>query len=236
MKLLLAISLMAVQLSSFGLSQEDSKIYQQLEKKLKGQRDTIRRTVKRKGDKTIELEAFISTELDLELAKSILTDFSGYNAWALRDINKKPDGGQYMLQLLSMLPAPEQNDILILRYKLDVPLFNMTGHQTFKMNATEKDGTMELSAKANPQKDSVIDWAQGVAKIFPAPGLRNRVWVYAIGTMRFHPWLMYEALPDRLLNRLVSNRIKTFLDNLLEEQDKKALSLGPPSRPLAAEK
>ncbi|MEZ4749939.1 MAG: hypothetical protein R3B54_04740 [Bdellovibrionota bacterium] len=218
-----------------ALSPEDTKIFQRLEKELKGQHDIIRRTVTRKGDKTIELEGFISTELNLELAKPILVNFSKYQAWALRDINKKPDGGEYMLKLLSALPLESEPEVLELRYLLDVPLFSSVGVQPFRMSSEQKDGYLELRAEAVTSKKSLIDSAIGTAKIFPVAGERNRIWVYTLGRMRLHPWLMYEALPDQLLNRLVANRIKTFLDNLLEEQDKRAL---PPPNPrhLSADK
>ncbi|MCB0403979.1 MAG: hypothetical protein KDD51_04285 [Bdellovibrionales bacterium] len=222
-------------LSAWGLSAEDALIFKRLEKELKGQHDIIRRTVSRKGNKTIELEGYISTELNLELARPVLTSFEKYQNWALRDINKKADGGEYMLKLLSVLPLPSDASILQLRYFLDVPLFSSVGMQTFKMSSIQKEGYLELKAEAVTTKKSLIDWAIGTAKIFPAPGERHRVWVYTLGRMRLHPWLMYEALPDRLLNRLVANRIKTFLDNLLEEQDKRALP-SPAVRHLSADK
>ncbi|MCB0417260.1 MAG: hypothetical protein H6617_09380 [Bdellovibrionaceae bacterium] len=235
MKFVLCTLSLVLSLTSVALSPEDSAIFSRLEKQLKGQHDVIRRTVTRKGDKTIELEGFISTELNLELAKPLLTNFARYQSWALRDINKKPDGGEYMLKLLSVLPLPSDDNVLQLRYLLDVPLFSSIGVQPFRMSSAQKDGYLELKAEAVTSKKSLIDWAVGTAKIFPAPGERHRVWVYTLGRMRLHPWLMYEALPDRLLNRLVANRIKTFLDNLLEEQDKRAQP-GPIPRHLSADK
>lgn len=178
-------------------------------------------SVKRIGNLTISLEIAASSEGDFSTAQKIYQDFSQYRNWVLRDINKRPDGGAYYLQLKDLTQSLEKPEVLIGNFVFDLPMFKREMVRQFQMKSETNKNSLLITAQSLTSPESMIGSGEGFLKVFPSPVKKHSLWYYLKGTIQLRNWLLYEALPDKILARESKERVQQLLDNYLFEEDRR---------------
>ncbi len=193
------------------------QVKKEMAARLAGQGDLVRRDLKRAGNRTIELDIYLSTEMNLPLAKKVLEDFPHYRDWALKHFNTLPTGGDYRFRVNDLTPVPGKADQLGLQYSLNIPLFTRRGQQLFRLALKPAKEHVVLSAYSVPKTDAYVEKAYAHAVFFQQPA--NRAWIYIKASLTVHSWLLYQALPEALIERMIGDRIERLSENLLDAQD-----------------
>jgi len=200
---------------------DDAEILAKLRTKLKGRDEHIERSIKRIGNRTLELEVLISSDGTYPLASQIFGAWQHYSNWALKNINKRPSGGEYFLLVRGMKVAPKDKSILALDLFVDLPIYRKPLEREFRIKTAEEKGVMTLTVESVLNEHSLLGAAKGFLKVFPAEGKPNRVWIYLNAKATLKNWLVYEALPEKLLTRESGERIQTVMENYLEEEHRR---------------
>lgn len=182
--------------------------------------DFVDRSLKRVGDQTVELEVFIVGEGDITIAHQVFSDFPRYGSWAIRNINRKPSGGNYMLQIRKLDPDPKDRSVLTADLAFELPLFSKEFKRAFRLSSTKNGRGFTLTGEAIHGETAIVGNADGFMKVFPAENKQGRLWIYVKGRAKIKNWLVYEALPDKLLARESAERIRLVMDNYLTEEDR----------------
>jgi hypothetical protein len=192
-----------------------------LQKTLEGQGDIIKRYVRRLGEKTIEMQSFLSIEGNLGQASKILPDFPRIPAWALANINTSPSGRNYYFKITGA--TPEGKDLITFDFTLDLPLYKHRGARKFRFQSETAGEGLLVSAEAVPEPESVISSTNARLYVFRAGASEpGRVWLAIIARMVIRPWLLYEALPERLIASESTERLETVIANYQAEEDKRS--------------
>lgn len=199
----------------------DAEVYRAVQNVLKGQQgDLIRKKVVKKGNKTVEFELFVSQDGEIKLAPTILGDLGAFPRWATKDINKKPGGGSYFLQILGMTVDHAESHILHFDSELALPVYHKEIKRDFRITPLQKGDTFTLTAEALPNDKSPVATMQGFLRVYPAEGAPNRLWFYLKGQIVFKNWLIYEALPEAVMNTEAGERVQTLLEDYLGEEER----------------
>lgn len=198
----------------------DAEVYNRVRDKLKGQGDYVKRDIHKAGNKTIEFETFISLEGDIKLAPEIIGNIADYGKWALNGVNKKPSGGHYFLQFRSLEEKPPHSKILRADVVIVLPIFEKELQRDFKLETSQNGDVLTLSGEALPNENSPIATAEGFVRIYPAEGMSGRVWIYVKGRAQLRSWILYEAIPERLMFGETGERIMIMLENYLVEEER----------------
>ena len=190
--------------------------------------DYIEHSVKRMGNKRINLEAFFSAEADWNQAKKISEQIENYPKWVLPRINQRGDGEKFFIQFASISPDKKNKDILDINVYLDLPALKIPINRLFKFesisNSDKNVFTIKITAIAS--EDSPVKDLSGYAHVFRNPRNPNQVWGYLDVTVVLTHWLVYESLPERLLNREVGERLRILMENYQNYENTKVLSNG----------
>jgi hypothetical protein len=204
----------------------DAKILELLKAKLGNQTEATFRNIRRIGERTIELENFIAGEMDPKLAPPILSDFAHWKDWILPGINDRPSGGKYIAQLKGLdYVSPEA---MMVTFNFDLPLFRGDRTAKFKVTAVREAGVFTLSGETT-QSEGTFARARTVMKVFPSPN-PGYSWIYVNGKAQLKSWMLYEALPEKLLQREAGDRIRILLENYLKEETARRAGARPAKR------
>jgi hypothetical protein len=206
-----------------------------LKARLKGRGDVIERTVERIGDKTLKLESVVSLEADFERLKPIASDVASYHEWLLNKINDKPDGGVYPVRLTKLDPLATDPYGVLMEMKLHFPLIKKTLQRTMRFVPETKAQSLVLDADMPDKDDTMLSSGRAKLHFFPAEGEAGRVWVYIEGKIKIKNWLLYEALPTRILKREAGERFQQVIDNYQAEEIRRIKSSQIPTRKTAAQ-
>ncbi len=198
----------------------DDKMYQEVKKIIGNNPDVFRRSVRRLGNRTIEMQTLLSTDGSFKYVSRILSDIKSIPDWALENINVPPPGSDYNFKILGATLDPQDPSVLGFSFRLDVPVFKYQGSRKFKLKADKRKDVFILSGEALPTTDSVVESVRTTMRVYPSEKSSNRVWIAAYGTVVLRSWLLYEAMPDRMVGRESSSRIQKLLDNYLRREDK----------------
>ena len=198
----------------------DEEVLAKLRPVLRGHDEYLHRKLKKVGKKTVELEAMIVAEGDMKYVPVAFGNWAGYSKWALKDINKKPGGGSYLLHVIDLWVEPGEKDTLRTHFRFDFPLFKKEIKRAFRMSSSSTPKSFTLLGEGIPADDSPIGAANGLMKIFPAENKPGRIWIYGKGSAQFRNWLLYEALPERLFSKETGERMLIVLNNYLKEEDR----------------
>lgn len=209
----------------------EAEVQKRLAAHLEGKGDFQDRAFRRIGERTLEFQGFISTEADYALLKTVLKEPAEYHRWLTPNINKRPSGGDYLIKLQSFHLAPEATQTLLAKLLFDLPVFKKEIDCYMDVKTEEKGANFWLTATVDSNRPGTyIEGFQTVIQVFPkGPG---RVWLYAIGHVKFKNWLLYEALPDRLLTRETGERLQIVIDNYLAEESLRRQSAKKKGSPL----
>jgi hypothetical protein len=199
-----------------------------LTKEFKGKGDLVRRSVRRLGHKTIELQAFVSIEGNFEQAAQILANFQKDPSWALKGINDSPSGRSYYFKITKANPEPP--NILSFSFVLELPLYQHKGVRKFKLTSKRADGSFLFEGESLPDPESVISSCSSRVYVFPAVGQPDRLWIAAMGRIEIKPWILYEALPERILTNESTERLETLIGNYQKQEDALRLPEGNPKK------
>jgi len=198
----------------------DAAVLEILSARLRPGEETTTRSIKRLGHHTIEMETLISTDGEIKIADRILSDFDRYPQWVLQNINRAPGGGDYYVHLDKLfINAPEKN-LLTALVTINLPLFKASQDCQFRLGKELHGDNLTITAMAIPNKKSVLESMEGYIKILPAPHSRGWIWAYVKTRTVIKNWLLYEALPEKVLGRESADRLQTVLDNYHREEDK----------------
>lgn len=197
----------------------DEALLPKLRQTIGTEADYFERNIKRVGNRTITLDVVISTDGDYEYAKQILPDYKGWPGWALQRINEKPDGSSYIIQILSLTPMVEPSKMLT-KIFVDLPVFKQSAERGLKFKSEIGPKSSTVSVETLPSEGGFIESLKGIGRVFPAEGRRDRVWFYFQGDVKLSSWLVYEALPEKLLKRETGDRIRRIMENYTREEDR----------------
>lgn len=183
--------------------------------------DYFKRTVKRVGNQTIEMEGVASINGRLENFYEIAKNVPAYRTWALPNINQRPAGGQYLVKILDLKPVPQKTNQLIAEFGINLPGIQRKISRGFSIFTEKGTNDVTVTCESNQDKDSILSSLTGYIIAFPAPKQRERLWVYFKGRTQLESWLLYQAIPEKLLAHESSDRIQTVLDNFGSEESGK---------------
>jgi len=181
--------------------------------------DYFKRTVRRAGNQTIELEGFASFSGTLENYYRVVKDVPSYRKWILTRVNQKPSGGEYLLQVLDLKPT-QQFNVLQAEFGLHFPGIKQRVYRSFRINPENQKESVIVTCESLEANDLLLSSMNGFVTAFSDPKNKDRLWVYFKGFAHLRSWLLYQALPDKLLVRESSERIRTVLDNVGNEEVK----------------
>lgn len=176
------------------------------------------RSFKRRGDKTIEIETFTLLQADPKMFVKIVSDLKNAESWVLKNINVKPDGSSYFAHIREAKIDEKDPNLLHTMTYVDLPLFRKEIRRDYRLKLDSSEKVFRLKMEAIPQPGSVVESSIGELRMYPVNA--NYVRVYTVTYFRFHNWLLYEALPEKLMQSESSDRIQTILDNYHGEEDR----------------
>lgn len=180
--------------------------------------DFFKRTAKRVGNQTIELEGVASINGKLENFYQIAKDVPSYRNWALSNINQRPSGGQYLVKILDLRPVPNRNNQLIADFGINVPGVRTKISRGFSIFTKKGTRDVTVACESNRDKNSILSSLTGFIMAFPAPNQKERLWIYFKGHTKLESWILYQAIPEKLLAHESSDRVQTVLDNFGSEE------------------
>lgn len=193
-----------------------SAILKKLEVILKNQpSDHFERTVRRMGNKTISLESFLAMEADWTLLQKIAARVSDYPTWALPNINNRGGGEKFYIQIAGMRTSPKAPQNIELDVNLTLPGLSIPIQRVFRIDfpsRNEKD-VFILKVTTVAMGDSAVKDMSGFLMFFKSPKYPNLVWVYADISVVLSHWIVYESLPEKLLNSESGERIRILMEN-----------------------
>jgi hypothetical protein len=214
---------------------EDAKILPALKAKLKGHGDLIERTVQRVGDKTLEIESFLSMEGDFTTFGKIAGKVHDYPTWILHKINDKPDGGTYPVKITDLQKVVGDPFGLVTEMKLDFPLIKKTLFRKMRFVPEVTPERVRVVCEMPELDDSMLSSGTATLTFFPAEGETGRIWGYIVGRIKIRNWLLYEALPTRILKREAGERFNQVIYNYQAEEIRQIRSNQSPKGKTAAQ-
>lgn len=179
------------------------------------------RSIKRIGNKTILFDSFVSMEADTKLFPAILNDIQNYSQWALKNINTRPNGGNYYIKVLDLKPEPGNTHALRNFISVDLPLFKHNLQALVKIYPEETPNVYTVKMEMAPDERSILVGAKAIMKAFPAENRQNYKWIFVRAQVLLRHWLLYEALPDKLLKKESGERVQIVLDNYADEEERR---------------
>lgn len=222
MRVLFSVLLLAGIASAAPPELSDEVLLPKLRQKLGSEPDYFERNVKRMGHRTITLEVTLSTHGEYALARDILPDIRGWPGWALEKINERPDGTKYLIQVLGLEPMPDPA-MMLAKLFIDIPVFRQKTERALHFKSERGPASATVEVETLPSETGLIEVLRGVGRVFPAEGRADRIWFYFQGEVKLRSWLVYEALPERLLKRETGDRIRRIMDNYVREEDRVSL-------------
>ncbi|NBX75881.1 MAG: hypothetical protein EBQ92_04960 [Proteobacteria bacterium] len=180
--------------------------------------DYFKRTVKRIGNQTIEMEGVASINGKLDNFYQIAKNVPAYRTWALPNINQRPAGGQYLIKILDLKPVSQKSNQLIADFGINLPGIRRKISRGFSIFTERGTNDVTVTCESNQDRDSILSSLTGYIIAFPAPKQKERLWVYFKGRTKLESWLLYQAIPEKLLAHESSDRIQTVLDNFGNEE------------------
>jgi len=198
----------------------DPQMYTVIKNAIGGRKQVFRRSLKRLGNNTIEIQAVISAEGSFKYAPKILANVKQFPEWALDNINVNSTGSDYHFQIIGATVEPKDDSILGFSFKLQVPVLSYQGSRQFKTKSVARKDVFILEGDSLPANDSVVESVNLFMRVYPADNDPNQIWIAAFGKVVLRSWLLYEALPERLVTRESAERFQTLLSNYLHREDK----------------
>jgi len=193
-----------------------TEVFRKLETVLKNQTsDHFEKQVKRMGNKKISLESFVSIEADWNLLQKIAKKISNYPIWALPNINEKGGGEKFYIQIAGMTVDPKNPNNLELKVVLALPALKIPIQRVFHFEfpTSPVKNSMIMKISTVDGEDSAVQDMSGFIMFFKSPKNPNLVWAYTNVSVVLTHWLVYESLPERLLNSELGERIRISMEN-----------------------
>lgn len=177
--------------------------------------DYLEHSVKRMGNNTLTMEAFFAVEADWNLAKSISQEVSNYPKWVTPRINDRGGGEKFFIQFSNISASSKHSNSLDIDVFLDLPALKIPIKRIFKfepINNPDKN-VFSIRVSALAAEDSPVKDLSGYSHVFKNPNNPNQLWGYLTVTVVLTHWIVYESLPERLLNREIGERIRILMEN-----------------------
>lgn len=201
-----------------GRSPSAAEIRSALSQKLKLPGDQLYKAIRRIGDKTIEMQVMISMSGNIDKARSLFTDIEHIPDWALNNINLSTTGKPFYFKINNAIS--DGKDSLNFLFTLDLPIFKHKGSKKFKFVSKNIPYGFLVSAEATKEANSVISSAIADLYVFSAERDPRQLWLAVLAKVTFNQWLLYEALPERLVTRESASRLERLILNYQNEEDK----------------
>lgn len=216
--------LVAVFLSctGFALTGPQTLHYARLSEIFAGRGDQLLVQVHRSETKTktIEFELQLSRELNFIQIPKILSRISEYPRWVLPGINDRPGGGKFYVQFNDIQYSAERPQDLEIEYSLDLVVFKHEGKRAMKITTKYNPPVFSARLETRPNPQSVVVHLEAEMDCFPAERESGRVWCFLKGFVEIGPTILYEALPEKLVQKEVGPRIQLVLRNYVKEEDR----------------
>ncbi len=192
------------------------EIFPQVQSKLKNKSsDFLEHEVKRLGNKRISLNAYVSFEADWKLLTTLTQQFSKYPSWILPRINEFAPGEKFYIQIISISPDVKFPNHLEVQLALILPGLNIPITRVFKFEPSLATDNSILSFKITALKseESQVKDLSGYIHFYKDPNNPFRAWGYVDITVLLNYWLVYEALPEKILNKEAGERVRIIMEN-----------------------
>jgi hypothetical protein len=179
------------------------------------QSDFFQHTVHRMGNKKITLETFVSMEAEWSLIKLISKQVSEYPKWTLPHINEKGGGEKFYIEFTSIVSDPNDSSHIDIELALALPGLKIPIRRSFHFEPVfpKDNDVFAVKATVLESKDSPVQNMFGYVYFFKNPKNPSRVWAYSDISVVLTHWLVYESLPERLLQREAGDRIRILMEN-----------------------
>lgn len=186
--------------------------------------DYFKRRVKRLGNQEIELEGFASIMGDLNHFYQIAQNVPRYRKWALDHINTRLNGKAYLIKILDLNTSTKNKEELTATFGLELPFLKMKIDKRFLIKSEKNSHSSTVYCQSLNPPDSILSSLKGFITAFKHPEEPGRLWVYFKGQTRLTNWLLYQAIPEKVLAGESAERIHTVLDNFSAEEIKYPLN------------
>ncbi|MBY0369584.1 hypothetical protein K2X33_02790 [bacterium] len=217
---------------SFPLLGAEDATLTKLTKAFKDTAPPIQQKVERKGDKTLEVESLLEIAGDLASFEMVAKDLPHWRDWAFEKINNPGEGqSDYIVQLHDAVSkAPEQMTAL---FSFNLPFFGKNRTRSFHIQQSKIPAGYRIQAESLLNTNSALKSAKVVADAYLATTKKNMLWVAIHATVVFKSWLIYEALPEKVVLRELGDRLSTIVANFeTESTRRKRGGPGLPARPM----
>ncbi len=211
--------------SAFSYSEEfkvpsDKDALAAMKTVLHGKNEYIQRSARRLGNKTLEVDCYVSMAADLATFAKVTSDFGDLRNWALFDINKPgPSESGYLLELHDL--NQKEKEKLSAKFSFNLPFFTRMRGRTFKMTTHAEPKSFTLIGETQLNENSAVKMANAYMKALPAQGKPGNIWIQVKAVVVFGNRFFYEALPEKVLLREVGDRLHYLVQNYQKEESRR---------------
>ncbi len=203
--------------------ESDESVFAELKKRIKDRTDFIERKANRLGNNTFEISCYLAVPGDFEQFRKIAPEFAAWREWALTDINLAPPSrGDYIFQIHDL----QQKDpgIMAAIFSFNIPFFKKQRTRTFEMSSRDSEKVLFIEGKSIPTENSAVKSAKAYMKTFPAENKTGSLWIHVKALVAFKSWILYEALPEKVLQTEVGDRLQYLIQNYQREETRRKQS------------
>lgn len=197
-------------------------VLDQMRATFSNQREHVSRKIERLGveSRTVRVRTFISLQGNLNSFESIVRDAPHYRDWMFRDINKRANGGGYLVWFLDILARPEAPGEMLLKYKINLP-FMGEKERNFKFDPMRSGDFFVLSVETRQAEDPVLQQGRGRLVAHASEKVPGYLWVVVEAMAQLKKKFLYEAFPENILNTEAGDRIHKVLMNYQNEEGRR---------------
>jgi hypothetical protein len=178
--------------------------------------EQFQRSFRRKGNKVIELETYAILQAQPKLFEKIMSDFKTAETWALKNINVRASGESYYAIVKDVHMDAKDPTLMHTLIRLEFPLFKQTIQRDYRLKILHNP--FRIRMEAIPQEGSSVESSLSELRMFPLNA--NTVKLYFISYIRIKSRILYEVIPERLIQTEAGERIQTVFDNYHAEEDR----------------
>ncbi len=196
----------------------DAALISKLSPALSGKTEFYDTQVKRLGKNTLEVECFAALHGEISLFKKIVPKYAEWRDWLLADINlPEPGADAYVFQFHDILQ--QTADSVVTVFSFNLPFFGKQRTRGFNVKKIETDKSLALLAETQLSENSVVKTAKAYLKAIQPAQPSQTLWVGVSAVVEFKSWMLYQALPEKVVLREVGERLKIISENYKKEEN-----------------
>src|SRR5690606_15532083 len=114
----------------------------------------------------------------------------------------------------------------------NLPFLKKNRARTFSLAASPSKGGFSIVGETSVNAKSSVKRARAFMKAYPSEKSPGVIWVMVKAVVEFRNWLVYEALPERVLLREVGDRLQYIVTNYETEESRRVPRRATSTKPL----